>query len=240
MTDIALNLVAAGIGFVIAQIVHWTRATLRRRNRRWFWEYHLYKRITILVGSLKEKDFGGEIEPSMNIVDGITLGEVRTFLAENFSEVLVVTDESGIDWESPVVSLGGPLANAMTARLGRSGKLPVWFKGLPYGHGSVREIEGNGISFRSLFDEGSGRLKQDVGFVAKVSSEKSRDVPLFVLASNYGAGNHGVARVITSDKGLGALRKRVGTNRRFQAVVQSTISGNVSVSSNVAAMLEAT
>ncbi len=239
MTEVVLNLVAAGIGFVIAQVVNWSRATLRRRDRRWFWEYHHHNKITILVGSLKEKDFGGEIEPTMNIVDGITLGEVRTFLAEHFSEVLVVTDEAVIDWGSPVVSLGGPLANAMTARLGAASKFPFWFKGLPYSLQSIREIEGNGVSFKSLFDD-TGPLKQDVGFIAKISSDKSRGVPIFVLASNYGAGNHGVSRLITSDKGLRMLRERVGKQTRFQAVVQSTISGNVSVSSNVVAMLEAT
>jgi hypothetical protein len=239
MTDVILNLIAAGIGFVVAQIVNRARATFRRRARRWFWEYHLYKRITILVGSLKAREAGGELEPSMNIVDGITLGELRTFLAQHFSEVVVVTDEGAIDWESPIVSLGGPLANAMTARLGASGRFPVWFKGLPYSFASTREIQGNGMSFTSLFDN-DRQVKQDVGFVAKLSSEKSRTVPIFVLASNYGAGNHGVARHITSDKGLTTLRGRVGKHARFQAVIQSTISGNLSVSSNVVAVLDVT
>lgn len=239
MTDVILNLVAAGIGFVIAQIVNWARATFRRRNRRWFWEYGSYKKITVLVGSLKGHSSGGEIEPSMNIVDGISLGELRTFLAQHFGEVLVATEEGAIDWSSPVVSLGGPLANAMTERLGASARFPLWFSGLPYSSASTRKIDGNGMSFTSLLDAGN-HLKQDVGFVAKISSEKSKAVPIFVLASNYGAGNHGVVRLITSDDGLAMLKQQAGRRTHFQAVIQSAISGNVSVSSQVVATLEAT
>ena len=111
-TDIAINLIAAFLGFLLAQAYAYLRGMLSGRTLRWFWAPGDQKTSKIFLFHGERRDVlseEGELESFMNTQDALTLGELRRFLESYYSEVIVTSNQSTIDWQHPVVSLGGPL-----------------------------------------------------------------------------------------------------------------------------------
>ncbi len=224
MLDIVFNLVAAAIGAIAVNVYSRIRRWSNERSIRWFWRSHQFQKVVVVVGQLQAASPStGEVEGMVNIMDALTLGHLRLFLQKHFSDVQVATSAATLDWSCPVVSIGGPLANAVTSTLGPG--LPLWFEGLPYQPGASRGIataDGREV-YRSSFN-GDGSLSTDVGFVARLRSPKDNRVPIIVVAGNYGAGTAGVCKLLTDPAGLREIRARVGSDDAFfQMLVRSTI-----------------
>lgn len=234
MVDVILNLVAAAIGAVAAYGYSRFRRWSNDRIVRWFWMSDRFTKIVVVVGHHPPASPGaGEVEGMINIMDALTLGHLRLFLQKHFTEVQVTTSMDQIDWSCPVVSVGGPLANALTSTLGQS--LPLWFENLPYKPGDSRGISTRDQRevYRSSFNA-DGSLATDVGFVARLRSSKDSRAPIIVVAGNYGAGTQGVCKLLTDPVGLRALREKVtGDDAFFQALVRTTVNNGFPVSPRV-------
>lgn len=224
LTDIAINLLAAFIGFLIAQAYRYFRQIRTTNTIAWFWAPVPSSKIYLYFGAWRNllSDLG-ELEPVTNSQDALNLGELRIFLKPYYSEVVVTTDRNAIDWQYPVVSLGGPLPNSLTKEIGDQGLLPIWFLGLPYSKQSERAIGSpkHGEVFKSEFNE-HGELVSDVGFIARLKSPKNPRQFLYVIASNYGTGNLGIIRHLTSARTLVQLKSIIG-NTFFQVVIRSYV-----------------
>lgn len=224
LIDLAINLLAAFVGFLLARAYRHYKSTYDQRIVRGFWMPKDARKIYLHCGQWKSQLAEiGEVEPTVNFQDALTLGELRAFLQRYYSEVAIVTETRFIDWRFPVVSLGGPLSNHLTAEIGQKNLLPLWFLDLPYSHDSERAIGtlGKAVVFKSEFD-GAGHLKSDVGFVARLRSPENEQQTLFVIAGNYGVGNLGVVKHITSSENLKQLALSK-LSEHFQVVICSRI-----------------
>ena len=166
----------------------------------------------------------GELETVVNVYDAITLGELKSFLKSYYSEILITSDRNAIDWQYPVVSIGGPIPNQLAKGIGDKGLLPLWFLDMPYDRESTRVIgsAGRAEMFTSEFDQ-SGRLTTDVSTVARLRSPENKSQFLFIIAGNYGLGTLGAVRFLSSEKGLAKLRK-LAEGQCFQAIVRCYVS----------------
>lgn len=161
----------------------------------------------------------------INAQVALTLAELRLFLESYYPEVVVTTDRSSIDWRFPVVSLGGPLSSPLTKEIGEKGLLPIWFRDMPYSESSRRSLTNvtQSESFASEFD--NGELTSDVGFIAKLKSPEQSTQFLYVIAANYGCGNWGVVRHMTSARNVSQLRKTCKSDR-LQAIIRTRVARN--------------
>ncbi|HEY5838296.1 MAG TPA: hypothetical protein VIT19_04610 [Pyrinomonadaceae bacterium] len=218
---------AAFVGFLMARGYQHYKSVYKRRVVKWFWVPNDSARIYLYCGMWRDKltDFG-EVEPLLNLQDALTLGELRGFLQSYYKDVEIVTETNSIDWRFPVVSLGGPLPNPLTAEIGKRDLIPIWFLDAPYSQHSERAIgtKEKDVVFKSKFGD-TGHLKSDVGFVARIRSPENGQQVVFVIASNYGVGNLGVVKFITSSEKLTQL-SRANLDRHFQVVISSHIAGD--------------
>ena len=227
LTELAINLFAALIGFLVARAYEYYKSVYAVRVIRRFWVPRDSSKIYLYCGKWTDKlsDIG-ELEALVNLQDALTLGELRGFLQNYYKDVEIVTEINSIDWHFSVVSLGGPLPNLLTADIGKKDLLPIWFLDLPYSQHSERAIGSKGKAevFKSEFDD-AGHLKTDVGFVARLRSPENEQQFLFVVASNYGVGNLGIIKHITSSQKLKQL-SQANLNKHFQVVIRSRIAGD--------------
>lgn len=224
LRDLGFNLLAVLIGFLAARAYSYLRQTFSKRISRWFWVPVPSSRIFLYYSGWKSllSDVG-ELEPVVNVHDALTLGELRIFLKQYYQEIFITTDKNAIDWQCPVVSIGGPLPNPLAKEVGDRGLLPLWFYDLPYTEDSERVIGSTSRAemFISEFDE-TGRLTSDVGIVARLRSPENRSQFLYIVAGNYGIGTLGVVRFISSAEKLARLRRVIPT-QSFQAIIRSRV-----------------
>ena len=190
LTDITANLLAGGVGFLLAQAYAYVRQVYSQGTAKWFWAPTDSTKIQLCYGEWAGLLSNlGEDEPLIGLRDALNLGELRMFLQSHFSEIVILQNRAAIDWRFPVVSMGGPLPNALTKEIGESGVLPIWFLDMPYKKRSERAIGSSGRAevFKSVFNE-DGQLVTDVGFVARIRYPRNAQQFLYIIAGNYGVG----------------------------------------------------
>jgi hypothetical protein len=225
LVDIGINLISGAIGFLLAQLYHYAKARFSRRAVTAFWVPGSARKIVLYCGTWeKVRSEIGELESVVNAQDALTLAELRLFLERYYTEVVITTDMNAIDWGSPVVSLGGPLPNPLTKEIGEQGLLPFWFRDLPYSKDSIRRLANDTRSESFTSELKEGHLISDVGFIAKLRYSKQR-THLYVIAGNYGFGNGGVVRHMTSAANIKQLL-RVCEGQKFQAIIRSQVVQN--------------
>jgi hypothetical protein len=139
----------------------------------------------------KELTERGEREDVVPLSFAMILGELRNFLSGIYDEVELTDEPAAAAGDSPVIALGGPLANEVTARLAEQHAPPLWFRGLPYGADSERSIgTGEDAFMPRIADDGS--LASDVGLLARIVEPGGRLA--IVIAGCFGAGTLGAAR----------------------------------------------
>ena len=228
--ELAINLLAALLGFLASRLYLYLKEYYSKRNLRWFWVPPDAKKINLYCGRREEQLLlnEGEVEPLINLQDALSMAELKSFLDQFYSEVIIVFEEAGIDWTYPVISLGGPLVNSLTKQVGEQNLLPLWFLDLPYTKDSKRSIGDKNRTevFKSAFN--GDELISDVGLVARMKYPKFPQTYLFVLASNYGTGTHGIIKYLTSTKKLDELHSMCKKNNStyFQAIIQTYTSRN--------------
>src|SRR5215218_7606752 len=112
---IAINLLSAFLGFMLARIYIHLRRRFSRRSISWFWMPNTSAKIILYCGTWEKALIeAGELESVINAQVALTLAELRLFLESCYTEVIITTDKNSIDWHFPVVSLGGPLPNPLT------------------------------------------------------------------------------------------------------------------------------
>lgn len=163
----------------------------------------------------------GEREDVVPLSFAMILGELRSFLSGVYEEVEMTDDPTAGDRDTPVVALGGPLANELTARLAERYSPPVWFRGLPYESNSQRSIGTAEDAFMPRIDE-SGALVTDVGLAARIVEPEGR--PVFIIAGCYGAGTLGAARHLYGAENLAQVQLPNGPTG-VEAVIRSQVSG---------------
>ena len=226
LAAIAINLISAFIGFMLAQLYVYAKERFSRRAVNAFWVPNSAKKIVLYCGAWEKvlSDIG-ELELVINAQDALTLAELRLFLEPYYAEVAITTDKNAIDWRFPVVSLGGPLPNPLTKEIGEKGLLPFWFRDMPYSQDSTRSLANDtrSESFTSEFDN-EGHLISDVGFIAKLRTTE-QSAHLFVIAGNYGCGNGGVVRHMSSPANIKQLQK-LCKSQKLQAIIRSRVFRN--------------
>ncbi|QQS45150.1 MAG: hypothetical protein IPM66_14400 [Acidobacteriota bacterium] len=241
--DLMVNLIAVLIGGLTVRGYTHVKGAFSRRASKWFWAPTKSKKIYIYYEGWTRKLLDvGEYDSVVNILAPFSVGELRLFLLSYYKEVVVTIDQSEINWDFPVVSLGGPLHNSLTEEAVRDKKFPLWFTNLPYDQHSIRTIgdaEGKEL-YRSTYmnnDEvlsETNKLTSDVGFVARVQSSRNKQQFLYIVAANYGPGTWGIVRYLTSLEKLKQLYRRcsndgffkkVASEPFFQIVIRSYISG---------------
>lgn len=222
--DLAINLLAVAVGFIASSLYRYAVNRWRRRSCKRFWVPATSSRITVLFGAWHDPlRSAGELEGAVNVKDAIAVGKLKYFLEGFYNSVTVEDDINRVDWQNPVVSLGGPLPNKFTDRIGKSGVLPVWFHGLPYDENSERALwdrDANAM-YRSTVE--SGRVISDVGFVARVKSPENDSQHVFVLASNYGIGINGLVEHLTDCNKVSDIQGMMN-GKYFQIVIQTRAS----------------
>lgn len=189
---------------------------------RGFWNPTGASRMTVVFGKwpkvLMER---GELEDVVPLSYAMILGELRSFLAGVFEEVQLTDDIAAADLGTPLVALGGPLGNELTARLAQRYPPPLWFRGLPYDSSSQRSIGSADDAFFSRIDE-DGILVSDVGLVARIVEPDGR--PVFLIAGCFGAGTLGASRFVSGGDNLAKIPvPSDGTGVAF--VIRSEVSG---------------
>jgi hypothetical protein len=217
---------ATFVGAGLVKGYEWLTAALSRRSIKRFWaSKDSSRRLYLFHGAYGDvlTDLG-ELEPVMNVENALALVELKAFLEPWYQEIIVTADTDSIDWQFPVVSLGGPLPNLLTKHIGEQGHLPIWFLDMPYSADSQRALgtRGRAEVYRSEFSE-DGELVSDVGFVARLRSPECPNQVLYVIASNYGIGNLGVVRYVTSARKLKNMLALVQRRPFFQAVIRSRV-----------------
>jgi len=223
---LGINLFSAFIGFGIARLYMHLKTKFSKRAITSFWAPNAAPKIIVYCGAW-EKMLSelGELEQVINAQVALTLAELRLFLESYYPEVVITTDRKSIDWRFPVVSLGGPLASPLTKEIGEKGLLPIWFRDMPYSESSRRSLTNStqSESFTSEFDD--GQLVSDVGFIARLKSPEQPTQFLYIIAANYGCGNWGVVRHMTSARNVGDLRK-ICKSERIQAIIRTRVARN--------------
>jgi hypothetical protein len=188
---------------------------------RAFWNPTGATRITVVMGTWpKALTDRGEREDVVPLSFAMILGELRSFLSGMYKDVEMTDDPAAGDSGTPVVALGGPLSNELTARLAERYSPPVWFKGLPYDANSQRSIGTDEDAFMPRIDE-SGDLLSDVGLAARIIEPNGR--PAFVIAGCYGAGTLGAARHLYEAENLTGLQSE--SHAKVVAVTRSQVKG---------------
>jgi len=194
----------------------------REATVRGFWNPTGSSRVTVVFGKwpkvLLER---GEREDVVPLSYAMILGELRSFLSGLYEEVEMTDDPAAAPEDTPVVALGGPLANELTARLAERYSPPVWFRGMPYDSDSQRSIGTAEDAFMPGIDE-DGALVSDVGLVVRIVEPGGR--PVFVIAGCFGAGTLGAARYSYSAENLAGLPTR-DASTGVEAVVRSRLRG---------------
>ena len=222
MIDIFWNLVSAGIGFGISYLYRTIREFFSDRTIGWFWNPNKAKKIYIHPGRFEVLGHIGEKEPAIAINDAQALVQLRLFLSKYFKDIVVTFDESKIDWQSPVLSLGGPIPNKLSEKIGNSNKLPFWFLGMPYGKNSERSIGNVSVSYKSEFDENQ-ILSADIGLMARIKPDENTKSYLYVIAGNYGFGTLGVVSYLTSSRNLKNLNRQAKNYPYFEVIIKTTV-----------------
>lgn len=223
LVDLVINLVAALIGVGTAYSYSRLRQRYSRRMQKYFWAPNRSAKIYIHYGEGKAlASDTGEIEAAVNLPQALVLGELMVFLKSYYREVIVTTEKKTIDLRFPVIYLGGPLANSLTKGIGEKGLLPLWFLDLPYSKESERVIGSTERTelFKSELDK-DNQIVSDVGFVARLKTPENPNQFLYIIAANYGIGNVGVVRYLTSTDKIAELHKM--GNQCFQAIIRSRI-----------------
>lgn len=188
---------------------------------RAFWNPTGATRITVVFGKWPKALMDrGEREDVVPLSFAMILGELRSFLSGVYKEVEMTDDPAAADGATAVVTLGGPLANALTARLAERYSPPVWFRGLPYEGDSQRSIGTEEDAFMPRIDD-SGTLLSDVGLAARIIERDGR--PVYVIAGCYGGGTLGAARHLYDADNLTRLQAPGPTG--VEAVIRSQVTG---------------
>jgi hypothetical protein len=189
---------------------------------RAFWNPAAAGKVTVLIGKwpkvLTER---GEREDVVPLSYAMILGELRTFLSSQYEDVVFTDDLSAVNEDEPVIALGGPLANELTANLAERYSPPLWFRGLPYNNESKRSIGTSEDASSSFIDE-DGSLVSDVGVFARIIEPNGRLA--IVIAGCFGAGTLGAARHHYLPENLSALSVDPGTTQ-VESVVRSQLKG---------------
>lgn len=224
LNEIWASMLLGLLGWLSSKVYTYFKDHYNKRVLRWFWVPLKPRGINLYCGRraglLMEQ---GEIEPLLNLRDALSLLELKGFLKQVYAEVIIVFEEVNIDWSYPVVSLGGPLTNPLARRTGENNLLPLWFLDLPYLKDSQRLIGDKNRTeiFKSAFKE--NELIQDVGLVARIRPPQHPHTFLFLIASNYGTGTHGIIKFLTSTESLEELQlvcKKHKSNY-FQAIIET-------------------
>lgn len=161
----------------------------------------------------------------ITIPSAFALWELKKILCSYYKNVVTTYDEIEIDWESSVISLGGPIINQLTKQIGEADLLPLWFLDMPYSKDSIRIIGGlkRTEAFRSEFNENNNKLISDVGFVARIRAPNNPDNFLYIIAGNYGLGNLGVVKYLKNPKKLAKIKDK-SRSKFFQVLIRAYIS----------------
>lgn len=208
------------------EVQHLTEEQQRQAERdalvRAFWNPGAAPRVTVVFGKWpKELTERGEREDVVPLSFAMILGELRTFLSGLYEEVVMTDDPAAADGDAPVVALGGPMANELTARLAERYVPPAWFRGLPYDRDSDRSIGTAEDAFMPRIDE-DGSLASDVGLLTRIVEPGGR--PAIVIAGCFGAGTLGAARHHYVAKNIAQVPTDAGPTG-VEAVVRSQVRG---------------
>ena len=222
--DIAVNLIAAGIGGVAV----WTTGRTRRRTRllraRRFWKDMGDRGVTVVFGVQDRGSLDawersgliglGDAEAIVSIEE-----QLRTY---GFDPTVRPTEDlAASELRRDLVLIGGPDGNAVTAEMVQRIEPALTFR-FPHWREHVVLLvdKTTGHEYHPEYDE-DGRLTVDYGVVVRAPNPLADDGTEVVLLC--GCWGHGTAAAAESLRGKALHQREVSTRRPFEALVKVAV-----------------
>lgn len=222
--DIAVNLIAAGIGGVAV----WATSRTRRRTRlvraRRFWKHMGDRGVTVVVGV---QDRGSLDAWERSGLIGLGDAEAMVSIEEQLRDfgfdptVRPAEDMASPELRGDLVLIGGPDANAVTAEMMRRIGPALTF-GFPHWRAHVVLLTDTetGAEYNAEYDR-EGRVVTDYGLVVRAPNPLAEDgTEVVILAGCWG---HGTAAAAESLRGKALHRHGVSTRGAFEALVKVAV-----------------
>ncbi|RJP49727.1 MAG: hypothetical protein C4583_11910 [Anaerolineaceae bacterium] len=233
--DSLSGLLVAFIGFVIGKSWDFLKLKIHIYAGQWFW--YPQKAKPIIQGKiflfLGERGglltAEGEFEPLVHLEDAQSVIKLKGFLENYYKEIIVTTNDSLINWDYPVISIGGPVSNSITRNVEGHGFYPLRFLGTPYKGDAKRAIgSDDGADFFSPRHDENGSLVEDVAYIVRMKSPHNPKNILLIFAGCYGRGTYGAIDYILSTNNINMVKRTCGPDF-FQLVVRTSISSSKSI-----------
>jgi len=230
ITDILVGLFTAGLGFAIGKSWDMLKQKVMLSVGKWFWSPSKLAsqkpgRIYLFLGErgglLSDE---GEFEPLVHLEDARSVIKLKTFLENYYKEIVITTNEKVVDWNYPVISIGGPVSNSITRDLEIKDHYPLHFLDTPYTKNSKRVIgSSDHADVFSPRNDQTGALLEDVAYVVRMKSTKNPKTIMIIIAGCYGIGTYGAIDFLLSAKNMNTIKRDCGPDN-LQVVIRSNIS----------------
>jgi hypothetical protein len=193
--DLIVNLVAAAIGFLVAQVTVWLRFLRRTRAARRFWKPLLQDDTHVVLPIFSERRFRAwERSGLVGTGDIKALVAVQRKLLDIRREDFFITyasDLKGDELSSNLVLIGGPDSNKWTKTVLERSHLQIFVK--PGTIIFTDRITGTEYCPSDGDEIGSGT---DTGLVVRTRNPFNPESLVLVLAGGFGEGTEAAARLV--------------------------------------------
>lgn len=224
LSEVITGLIAASIGFLVGKSWGFINQKIVLSVGKWFWFPSKGEKIYIYIGERSGLLPERELEPLVGLEDARGVIKLIDLLSNYYTEIIVATKETMMDWSYPVICIRGPLANSLTRKMEVREHWPIRFLDTPYSKDSKRAI-GSGERaqvFSPSFDI-DGDLITDIAYIVRINSPYNPNSTMFVFAGCYGKGTYGAIDYSLSVKNLRTI-KNICRSGIFQLVIKSHIS----------------
>lgn len=202
--DLILNLVAAGIGFLIATVRRWTSQALRLRRARRFWRPFVDGDLHLVLAVFDDSQhIEWERSGLAGVGDVMALTELQRYLEE------FRIDDHGLEYGHTIsgqrlgdnlVLIGGADSNRVTRQV--MNRLPLT---IVYNDPDANDVafldRTDGSVMRPATDE-RGKILTDQGVVIRAKNPFNRDNNVLIVAGSYGFGSVAAVRLTASRRFL--------------------------------------
>jgi hypothetical protein len=200
LRDLAVNLFAAALAFVVGWSFNRIRALWRFRNVRGFWKPFATNDLKVVTSIfIQEEHYIWERSGLVGVGDVLALNELRQQLQRVGVDRFPLTPShqlTGLERRGNLLLVGGPHSNQVTAEVMQ--RLPLTFH-----FGSAEEHDANihdaltGNTMRCVVDT-RDQLVVDQGILIRAANPFNRARSIVILAGSFGFGTSAAAQLLSS------------------------------------------
>jgi hypothetical protein len=225
LRDVAVNLFAAALAFVVGWSFNWMRGLWRFRNIRGFWKPFATNDLKVVTSIfIKEEHYIWERSGLVGVGDVLALNELRQQLQRVRVSHLPLTPShqlTGLERRGNLVLVGGPHSNQVTAEVMQ--RLPLTFHfGSPEEHDAAIYDTETGNRMQCVVDA-SDQLLVDQGILIRAANPFNRQRSIVILAGSFGFGTSAAAQLLANPELL--THSIVAAGHPFEATFSVEIVG---------------